>query len=115
MTPNNGISLGPWRFNRTYRLRDIPTDQDRECVEFVNATGMPIGCWVPYDWDGECPDSILIRAATDLLEACKDCADLLDFMHDSLGGHNCTVDCPDVGKRVDRARAAIAKAQGETA
>lgn len=54
---------------------------------------------------------LLREAAPDLLAALKDCTDLLDEIHEDIGPHHCTVGCPDIGKRVDRARAAIAKAQ----
>ena len=34
----------------------------------------------------------------------------MDYLHDQIGPHNCTIGCPDIDKRVNRARAAIAKA-----
>ncbi len=46
----------------------------------------------------------------EVLDALEDCAHLLDLLHDDMGKHNCTIDCPDIGKRVNRARAAIAAA-----
>src|SRR4030042_1120362 len=78
----NEHTPGPWGFNRTYRLRDIPIDPERECTEFINASGIPIGCWVPYEWSGQCPDSALIAAAPELLATLKWIAQEIRWQHD---------------------------------
>jgi hypothetical protein len=54
----------------------------------------------------------LIIASPDLLKTLEDCADLLDHIHSEMGVHSCTVDCSDIGKRVDRARVLISKVRG---
>lgn len=58
---------------------------------------------------------LIVRAVNShdaLVGALEDCAELLDHIHQSMGRHNCTVDCPDIGKRVRRAGNALALAKG---
>lgn len=55
----------------------------------------------------------IVRACNshdDLLAELKGCVEVLEWMHAELGPHHCTVGCPDIGKKTDRALAAIAKA-----
>ncbi len=63
--------------------------------------------------DSSYANAHLFAAAPELLDALENCADLLEHMHEQLGPHRCTVGCPDIGKRVDRARVAITKAKGD--
>lgn len=52
----------------------------------------------------------LIAAAPTMAEALDDCARLLEHIHNDWPQHHCTTGCPDIHKRVERARAALADA-----
>ncbi len=58
-------------------------------------------------------NACLIAAAPETIAALEDCVELLEFIHDNMGKHRCTVDCPDIGKRVRRGRDVIANATGK--
>ncbi len=57
--------------------------------------------------------AFIVRAVNShipLLAALTDCIAALEIVHADMGKHRCTVDCPDIGKHVAHARAAIAAA-----
>lgn len=71
-------------------------------------------CWgdvMPCGFIAVCPK--YNDCFDNLLAACEDCVELLEHIHTSLGAHHCTTGCPDIGKRVDRAHAAIAKSKAK--
>jgi hypothetical protein len=95
---------GPWSQEREVALKDLGMDPNRLCVE-IQRSGITIGYWVPCEWDGRCPDSALIVAAPELLQATTWAIEDWDE-NAAKGRHGLSVEM------IEHLRAAVAKAEG---
>jgi hypothetical protein len=114
---------GPWKvvcgeqccFHRGNRVSIVHTVDDGGAGEPMDVTIAEV--W-PGDNDRDHCDGALIAAAPDLLEACEEVDELWHIIHSALK----RIDCEEIRTHSidllngiqDRARAAIAKARGES-
>lgn len=63
----------PWTQERDVRASDLPKmlGPDRWAVE-IQSGGFTVGYFLPVEWDGRCPQSALVTASPELLEALDD-------------------------------------------
>lgn len=66
MTTNDDrIQHFPLRVNREYNADGTAAEcKGRSSTEIATATGIPLGIWVDYEWDGICPRATMFAAAT---------------------------------------------------
>ena len=103
---------GPWHCGQGNGEGSIFAESGRMQMEATGTTLYPI-CTIASGWKGDedAANARLIAAAPELLERLETLALVLDGIHQSMGAHRCTIDCPDIAKHVDAARKILAKAK----